>query len=88
MAMEAYAKALRTMPMHIADNAGYDSAELVAAPDWCGSNAAAGNNLAVGGGVGSLRGDGNSVSLDGTGKKLTNHITAITELSGGHADEG
>merc|ERR1719353_946744 len=31
LAMEAYAKALRTMPMHIADNAGYDSAELVAA---------------------------------------------------------
>jgi len=31
LAMEAYARALRTMPMHIADNAGYDSAELVAA---------------------------------------------------------
>jgi T-complex protein 1 subunit beta len=29
LAMEAYAKALRAMPMHIADNAGYDSAELV-----------------------------------------------------------
>merc|ERR1719313_2321994 len=29
LAMEAYAKALRTMPMHIADNAGYDSAELI-----------------------------------------------------------
>merc|ERR1711871_1012958 len=29
LAMDAYAKALRTMPMHIADNAGYDSAELV-----------------------------------------------------------
>merc|ERR1711988_941554 len=27
--MEAYARALRMMPMHIADNAGYDSAELV-----------------------------------------------------------
>merc|ERR1711988_1590147 len=31
LAMEAYAKALRMMPMHIADNAGYDSAKLVAA---------------------------------------------------------
>merc|ERR1712196_663146 len=31
LAMEAYARALRTMPMHIADNAGYDSAELVSA---------------------------------------------------------
>jgi len=31
LAMEAFAKALRAMPMHIADNAGYDSAELVAA---------------------------------------------------------
>ena len=30
LAMEAYARALRAMPMHIADNAGYDSAELVA----------------------------------------------------------
>jgi len=30
LAMEAYAKALRTMPLHIADNAGYDSAALVA----------------------------------------------------------
>ncbi|EOD34861.1 hypothetical protein EMIHUDRAFT_455478 [Emiliania huxleyi CCMP1516] len=30
VAMEAYAKALRTMPMHIADNAGYDSTELCA----------------------------------------------------------
>ena len=30
LAMEAYAKALRMMPMHIADNAGYDSSELVA----------------------------------------------------------
>lgn len=30
LAMEAFAKALRQMPMHIADNAGYDSAELVA----------------------------------------------------------
>merc|ERR1712054_523502 len=29
LAMEAYARALRAMPMHIADNAGYDSAELV-----------------------------------------------------------
>merc|ERR1711975_120754 len=29
LAMEAYAKALRAMPMHIADNAGYDSAELI-----------------------------------------------------------
>lgn len=29
LAMEAYARALRSMPMHIADNAGYDSAELV-----------------------------------------------------------
>merc|ERR1719440_2498488 len=29
LAMEAYAHALRTMPMHIADNAGYDSADLV-----------------------------------------------------------
>merc|ERR1712139_614064 len=31
LAMEAYARALRAMPMHIADNAGYDSAQLVAA---------------------------------------------------------
>merc|ERR1719506_2344001 len=31
LAMEAYARALRAMPMHIADNAGYDSAELVSA---------------------------------------------------------
>merc|ERR1712078_524028 len=31
LAMEAYARALRTMPMHIADNAGYDSADLVSA---------------------------------------------------------
>merc|ERR1712054_171492 len=31
LAMEAYAKALRAMPMHISDNAGYDSAQLVAA---------------------------------------------------------
>ena len=31
LAMEAYAKALRTMPMHIADNAGYDSAQLISA---------------------------------------------------------
>merc|ERR1712159_777344 len=31
LAMEAYARALRAMPMHIADNAGYDSAELCAA---------------------------------------------------------
>merc|ERR1711871_1231698 len=31
LAMEAYAKALRAMPMHIADNAGYDSSELVSA---------------------------------------------------------
>jgi T-complex protein 1 subunit beta len=30
LAMEAYAAALRTMPMHIADNAGYDSADLIA----------------------------------------------------------
>jgi len=30
LAMEAYARALRMMPMHIADNAGYDSAELCA----------------------------------------------------------
>merc|ERR1712188_263194 len=30
LAMEAYARALRSMPMHIADNAGYDSAHLVA----------------------------------------------------------
>merc|ERR1740138_1509723 len=30
LAMEAYARALRTMPTHIADNAGYDSADLVA----------------------------------------------------------
>uniref|UniRef100_A0A7S0LGV3 CCT-beta n=1 Tax=Coccolithus braarudii TaxID=221442 RepID=A0A7S0LGV3_9EUKA len=30
VAMEAYAKALRMMPMHIADNAGYDSTELCA----------------------------------------------------------
>ena len=30
LAMEAYARALRTMPMHIADNAGYDSADLIA----------------------------------------------------------
>merc|ERR1719353_1497272 len=30
LAMEAYARALRAMPMHIADNAGYDSAELIA----------------------------------------------------------
>jgi len=29
LAMEAYARALRAMPMHIADNAGYDSAELI-----------------------------------------------------------
>merc|ERR550514_2703780 len=29
LAMEAYARALRAMPMHIADNAGYDSADLV-----------------------------------------------------------
>ena len=29
LAMEAYARALRSMPMHIADNAGYDSADLV-----------------------------------------------------------
>ena len=28
LAMEAYARALRMMPMHIADNAGYDSTEL------------------------------------------------------------
>lgn len=28
LAMEAFAKALRMMPMHIADNAGYDSTEL------------------------------------------------------------
>ena len=27
--VEAYAAALRTMPMHIADNAGYDSADLI-----------------------------------------------------------
>jgi len=31
LAMEAYARALRNMPMHIADNAGYDSAELISA---------------------------------------------------------
>merc|ERR550537_1284358 len=31
LAMEAYARALRAMPMHIADNAGYDSAELISA---------------------------------------------------------
>jgi len=31
LAMEAYARALRSMPMHIADNAGYDSADLVSA---------------------------------------------------------
>jgi len=31
LAMEAFARALRTMPMHIADNAGYDSTELCAA---------------------------------------------------------
>ena len=31
IAMEAYARALRAMPMHIADNAGYDSTELCAA---------------------------------------------------------
>merc|ERR1712097_79933 len=31
LAMEAYARALRSMPMHIADNAGYDSSELVSA---------------------------------------------------------
>jgi len=30
VAMEAYAKALRMMPMHIADNAGYDSTDLCA----------------------------------------------------------
>lgn len=30
VAIEAYAKALRTLPMTIADNGGYDSAELVA----------------------------------------------------------
>jgi len=30
LAMEAYARALRSMPMHIADNAGYDSADLCA----------------------------------------------------------
>merc|ERR1712054_669683 len=30
LAMEAYARALRAMPMHIADNAGYDSSELIA----------------------------------------------------------
>merc|ERR1711907_619339 len=30
LAMEAFARALRSMPMHIADNAGYDSADLVA----------------------------------------------------------
>lgn len=30
LAMEAYARALRMMPMHIADNAGYDSTELCA----------------------------------------------------------
>jgi len=30
VAMEAYAKALRQLPTYIADNAGYDSAELVA----------------------------------------------------------
>jgi len=30
LAMEAYARALRNMPMHIADNAGYDSQDLVA----------------------------------------------------------
>jgi len=29
LAMEAYARALRAMPMHIADNAGYDSAQLI-----------------------------------------------------------
>ena len=29
LAMEGYARALRQMPMHIADNAGYDSADLV-----------------------------------------------------------
>ena len=29
LAMEGYAKALRAMPMHIANNAGYDSADLV-----------------------------------------------------------
>ena len=29
LAMEAYARALRAMPMHIADNAGYDSADLI-----------------------------------------------------------
>merc|ERR1711871_1553355 len=29
LAMEAYARALRAMPMHIADNAGYDSSELI-----------------------------------------------------------
>ena len=29
LAMEAYARALRAMPTHIADNAGYDSADLV-----------------------------------------------------------
>jgi len=29
LAMEAYARALRSMPMHIADNAGYDSADLI-----------------------------------------------------------
>ena len=30
LAMEAFATALRQMPMHIADNAGYDSAALIA----------------------------------------------------------
>merc|ERR1712070_458430 len=30
LAMEAYARALRAMGMHIADNAGYDSSQLVA----------------------------------------------------------
>merc|ERR1711988_621443 len=30
LAMEAYARALRAMPTHIADNAGYDSSDLVA----------------------------------------------------------
>ena len=29
LAMEGYARALRQMPMHIADNAGYDSSDLV-----------------------------------------------------------